>query len=133
MYIGAIQATAIASLGYLYTGELISKSGAVAAVGIFISENIGLGLFLLVKSFLPPTGILDVAAATIALTITAAMLAAVARIYSLGYTLDDKDKMISIFKDIKEIVTQDIKNANKEDLLKKSFFSELIRKVLVGT
>ena len=132
LYIGAIQATAIASLGYLYTGELISKSSAVSTVGIFVAENIGTGLFLFVKSFLPPTGILDTAAAIIALTITAAMLVAISRIYSQGYTLDDKDEMINIFTNIKKIVSESIKNASKEDLMNKEFFIELIKKILLA-
>jgi len=133
LYIGAIQATAIASLNYLYTGELMSKSNAISVMGVFLAQNTGQGLFVIIKSFLPPTGIVDVAAAIIALSVTAAMLTTIAKLYSLGYSLDDKDKLIEIFKEIKEIVSGQLKNASKDDLIDKDFFMELIRKIIFDT
>lgn len=130
LYIGAIQATAIATLSYIYTGEMIKKSQAVSMVGIFVAESLGMELFLIVKSFLPPTGILDIAAAIIALTITAAMLTAVARIYSMGYSLDDKKEMLSIFETLKKVIKEEMKNAKKEDLLSLDFYKKIIFELL---
>jgi len=130
LYIGAIQVTAIASLTYLYTGEVMTKSSAVSAIGVFLTQNAGMTLFLMVKSILPPTGIVDVAAAIIALTLTAAMLTTISKLYSLGYTFDDKDKMIEIFKEVKEIISIHMKDASKGDLKDKEFFIDLIRKII---
>ncbi len=131
LYIAAIQATAIAALSYIYTGKMIDKSQAVSMVGLFVAQNIGMELFLIAKSFLPPTGVLDVAAATIALTITAAMLTTVAKIYSMGYTLDDKEQLLSIFEVLKKEFQEEMKNSDKKDLLNPDFYKKLILKLFM--
>lgn len=128
IYIGAIQATAIASLIYLYTGKVVGKKESIAFVGVFVAENAGMELFLIVKSFLPPTGILDAAAASIALTITVAMLTAVAVILAKGYSLDDKGPLLVIFGKLKDIMGDSIKNAKMSDLKNLDFFKEIITK-----
>jgi len=130
LYIGAIQATAIATLSYIYTGEIIGKPQVVSIVGVFVAEDIGMELFLIAKSFLPPTGVLDVAAATIALTITAAMLTAVAKVYSMGYTLDNKQELLLIFEKLKKTIKGYMKNATKEDLLNLDFYKKIIFSLL---
>ncbi|GAB3890251.1 hypothetical protein GCM10028803_00860 [Larkinella knui] len=124
--IGTIQVGAIASLGYLYTGELISKSQALSAVGVVVANSVGRTLFLVVKSFMPPTGVLDLAAATIALTVTAAMLTAVAKLLERGYTLDDKEQLKKIFDELMTASKELFKNANLSDLKDKSFFIKIL-------
>ncbi len=132
LYIGVIQATAIATLSYIYTGEMINKSQAVSMVGVFVAENVGTSLFLIVKSFLPPTGVLDIAAATIALTITAAMLTAVSKLYSMGYTLDDKEELLTIFENLKKTIKGEMKNADKKDLTNPELYKKIIANILLN-
>ena len=68
-YIAATQASAIVALTYLYTGEILSSKASFTLLPAFASEAVGTTLFLWVKSFLPPTGIVDVAAAVIAVSL----------------------------------------------------------------
>lgn len=89
IYITGAQAVAIMSIHYVYTDEVLSKKGAIAAIPLFISQSIGSNLFLWVKSVLPPTGVLDVAAAGVAVTVTLAMLSTVNWIYENGYNIDN--------------------------------------------
>lgn len=96
-YITATQVTAITSLNYLYTGEILSKSSALAILPVFIGQSIGTNTFLLVKSMLPPTGVLDVAAAGIAVLITFAMLAAVKYTLENDHNLKDSDFLKDAF------------------------------------
>jgi hypothetical protein len=65
---------------------------------VFASEAAGGSLFLLAKSFFPPTGIADAAAALVAATMTLSMLGAVAWTLEGGYTLDQKDKLREAFR-----------------------------------
>lgn len=93
IYISGAQAAAIMSIHYIYTGELISKHHAVAAIPLFASQSIGSNLFLLAKSFLPPTGVLDIAAAGVAASVTLAMLSTVNWMYENGYNFDNKSEI----------------------------------------
>lgn len=112
IYITGIQAGAIMSIHYIYTGEVLSKKSAIAALPLFASQSIGSSLFLVAKSLLPPTGIVDIAAAGVAAAVTIAMLSAVNWVYENDYNLDDKselkeqyNKFYNILKDmgLKEI------------------------------
>lgn len=114
VYITGIQATAIMSIHYVYTGEILSKKSAIAIIPLFASQSIGSSLFLVAKSLLPPTGIVDVAAAGVAVGVTIAMLSTVNWIYENGYNLDDKteikdqyNKIFGVLKDLglKEVWT----------------------------
>lgn len=93
VYITGIQAGAIMSIHYIYTGEVLSKKSAIAALPLFASQSIGSSLFLVAKSLLPPTGIVDIAAAGVAATVTIAMLSTVNWVYENGYNLDDKREL----------------------------------------
>lgn len=93
VYITGIQAGAIMSMHYIYTGEALSKKSAIAALPLFASQSIGSSLFLVAKSFLPPTGIVDVAAAGVAAAVTIAMLSTVNWVYENDYNLDDKTEL----------------------------------------
>lgn len=77
-FITSTQITAIVSLHYVYTGTMLDKRDAIAVIPAFIARSAGKTLFLWASSFLPPTGIINAAAAVIAVSITAAMLLAVA-------------------------------------------------------
>ena len=93
VYITGIQGGAIMSIHYIYTGEVLSKKSAIAALPLFASQSIGSNLFLVAKSFLPPTGIVDVAAAGVAAGVTIAMLSTVNWVYENDYNLDDKTEL----------------------------------------
>lgn len=93
VYITAIQGAAIMSIHYIYTGEALSKKSAIAVLPLFASQNIGTSLFLVAKSLLPPTGIVDIAAASVATGVTIAMLSTVTWVYENDYNLDDKKEI----------------------------------------
>lgn len=119
-YITATQVTAIMALYYLYTGQVISKSHVLGLIPTFVGRSLGMNVFLWVKSILPPTGILDIAAAGIALMITFAMLAAVKSMLESGYSLDETDVLKSKFdifknsgKELSKISIKDITDSEK--------------------
>lgn len=134
IYITATQAGAIMSIHYVYTGEVLSKKSAVAAIPLFASQSIGSTAFLWAKSILPPTGILDVAAAVVAATVTLAMLSTVNWIYENGYNLDDKTELQAQFNKfkkllddpkVKEIITDIIKSRNMSAI--KSLIAQFVK------
>lgn len=98
VYITASQSIAIASLHYLYTGEVMSPKAAIAILPTFIAETAGSTLFLFVKSFLPPTGVIDLAAAGVAGAITLALLAAVNHVLATGAEFEQKSLLQSSFR-----------------------------------
>lgn len=106
-YITATQVVAITSLHYLYTSKILDKTSALALLPSFMGESIGITAFLWVKSFLPPTGIVDIAAAGVAVTITGAMLAAITYILSNGYELNQTELLKEKFGDYKRKASKD--------------------------
>jgi small GTP-binding protein len=117
-FITATQGVAIASLHYLYTGKILSSQAAIGILPTFLAETAGSSLFLFVKSFLPPTGIVDVAAAGVAIIITLALLATVNHILSSGAELEQEELMRSKFRTyhrqakdmLKELALTDIRD-----------------------
>ncbi len=100
-YITATQVAAISSLNYLYTGNILSKSSALSLLPTFAGESMGTTAFLWAKSILPPTLVVDIAAAGIAIVITFAMLAAVKWMLENEHSLDKKDNLKSLFNSFK--------------------------------
>jgi len=96
-FVVGTQVSAISSLHYLYTGKWMGRAHAMAMLPVFASEAAGGSVFLLVKSFLPPTGVADVAAAIVAASMTVALLGAVAGLLEQGYTLDEREKLRQAF------------------------------------
>ena len=96
-YITATQITAIAKLHYLYTGQVMSKSSALELLPVFAGRSIGKSAFLWVKSFWPPSGVLDVAAAGIAAGLTYGMLHSVKWALANGYTLQEADVLRDMY------------------------------------
>jgi hypothetical protein len=94
----ASQIGAIGSLSFLYTGRWLGRGQALALLPVFASEAAGGSIFLLAKSFFPPTGIADAAAAVVAATLTLSMLGAVAWTLEQGYSLDQEDKLREAFR-----------------------------------
>ncbi|KLE43350.1 hypothetical protein YA11_20820 [Klebsiella aerogenes] len=128
-YITATQVVAITSLNYLYKGEILSKSSALALLPTFAGESLGTTAFLWAKSFLPPTLVLDMAAAGIAITITFAMLAAVKWMLENGYSLNEKDVLGKIFVNFKKI-GGGLKDTKFDDLKNKRNLLALLERLL---
>jgi small GTP-binding protein len=124
-YITATQVIAIGSLHYLYKGEVLGKANALAVIPRFVGQSLGTNTFLWVKSFLPPTGIVDVAAAGVAITITFAMLASVSYVLSNNHDIFSKASVLTDkfneYKniDISSIISAIKNNGNVADTIKK--------------
>lgn len=129
VYITATQAASIASLYYLYSGKILSKSSALGLISTFAGESVGMNLFLWAKSFLPPTGIVDVAAAGIAMLVTFAMLAAVKWVLENNYSLEQTDKLAEAFEHFK-VVGQELKQTSPSDFKNKESMINLITRLL---
>ena len=78
-------------LYYLYTGRVLSKGAALAILPVFIGQSVATNVFLWVTSIIPPTGIIEVAAAVTSVPITAAMLASINFVLSSGMEITEKD------------------------------------------
>jgi small GTP-binding protein len=131
-YITATQVVAITSLNYLYKGEVLSKSSALALLPTFVGESLGTSAFLWAKSFLPPTLILDAAAAGIAVAITFAMLAAVKWLLENEHSLDDKEILREVFNNFKSRGSE-LKNVSVDDLRDKKSLVQLVVRLLAKT
>ena len=128
-YITATQVIAITSLNYLYTGHVLDKGSVLRLLPSFIGESLGTTAFLWAKSFLPPTLVLDVAAAGIAVVITFAMLAAVRWLLVNGDSLEDREKLKAAFKVFKVVGTE-LKGMSIRDLKNKAAVLNLIGRLL---
>jgi len=98
VYITATQTVAIISLVYLYTGRIITKKEALAVLPTIIGRTIGQNLFLVIKSFFPPTLVLDAIAAGIAAAVTAALLVAVSVLLENGFSVEESARLANVFQ-----------------------------------
>lgn len=131
-YITATQALSIASLYYLYTGTTLSKAPAVGLVATFAGESVGMNLFLWAKSFLPPTGVVDIVAAGVAMLVTFAMLASVKWVLENGDSLEKNTELKKAFERFK-VVGKEFKNVSFSDIKDKESMYQLVMKLLSGT
>ncbi|WLI87838.1 GTPase [Massilia sp. R2A-15] len=128
-YITATQVVAITSLNYLYTGEVLNKSSALALLPTFAGQSVGMTAFLWAKSFLPPTGVIDVAAAGIAAVVTFAMLAAVKWMLENGHGFDEKELLKQMFGEYKSVGGR-LKKGSFSDLTSKGAILTLLKQIL---
>jgi small GTP-binding protein len=128
-YITATQVAAISSLHYLYTGNILSKSSALSLLPTFAGESLGTTAFIWAKSFLPPTLVLDMAAAAIAIVITFAMLAAVKWMLENEHSLDEKDILKRVFNNFKSTGGK-LKKMSIDDLKDKKNLLEVLVRLL---
>ncbi|MEH2163227.1 MAG: GTPase [Nostoc sp.] len=129
-YITATQAAAIVSLSYLYTGEILSSKAAFALLPAFASEAATTTLFLWVKSFLPPTGVIDIAAAVIAVSITLAILATVNSLLASGAKLEEEELLKSKFRTYRKQAETALKGLALTDLKDLPSLKGIIEKLL---
>lgn len=99
-------------------------------IPLFAAEAAGSTLFLLVKSLLPPTGVVDVAAAGVAMTVTAAMLLTVNSLLAAGAELHERDKLRDRFRWLQGQVKEAVGDATREELLSKDFWQKIIRDLM---
>lgn len=131
-YITATQGVAIASLYYLYTGKIMSAQAALAILPTFLAETAGSSLFLFVKSFLPPTGIVDVAAAGVAVVVTLALLATVNHILASGAELEEEGLLRSKFRTYHKDAKEMFKELAVTDIRDLPGWSALVARFLAG-
>ena len=131
-FVIATQAGAISSLYYLYTGKWMARTQAFALLPAFAAEAAGGSVFLLVKSFLPPTGVLDVLAAGVAASMTITVLGTIAWALDQGFSLEEKEQMQAAFKKMqarskaeRKAVAQNRKRWNE-----KAYWMEVARKII---
>jgi len=131
-FVVATQVSAIASLYYLYRGRWMGRTQVLTLLPVFASEAAGGSIFLLAKSFFPPTGVADVAAAIVAASMTLAMLGAVARVLEHGYALDEREKLRAAFQRMSaKTKAERAYIARNSHLWKdKSLFRDLVRRLV---
>lgn len=129
-FIAATQAAAITALYYLYTGRVLSKSSALGLLPVFAAEAVGVNLFLVIKSLLPPTGIVDMAAAGVAASVTAAMLLAVNALLASGHELHESDRLRAQFRALQSSISATVSGASKADLVSQDFWRRALRDLM---
>ncbi|MBE9116901.1 50S ribosome-binding GTPase [Lusitaniella coriacea LEGE 07157] len=118
LFITTTQVIAIGSLYYLYTGQILSKGSALALLPVFAGQAVATNVFLFFTSFIPPTGIVEIAAAITAISITAAMLASINFVLSSGAELTDEKMLKLKFREYREQVQIILKNLALTDITK---------------
>ena len=132
VYITTTQVLTIVTLHYLYKGQALSKSTALSLVGIFGSQSIGMSAFLAVKSLLPPTGVVDVAAALVAVTVTFAVLSTVRWALEKDFDFSKDHELDNLKKLLKEQYKEFLKVGEKlKYLLKDLSIDDLKNKDLI--
>lgn len=128
--VATVQLGALYSLYYLYTGKILTKG---AATGVLLSlggQAAVTQLFVLVKSFLPPTGIADFAAAYGAVVFSFAMLAAFTKVLSRGSADIRGEELTKEFKAIRGRMKALLSDSNPVDWRNGDFWGRLIRSSL---
>jgi hypothetical protein len=131
-FVLATQVGAITSLYYLYTGKWMGRTQVLSLLPVFASEAAGGSAFLIVKSFLPPTGVADVVAAGVASSMTIAMLGAVTWALEQGYELDQKQQLKLAFRRLqaKTKAERAVIARSKDRWKDKAFWTDLVRRLI---
>jgi hypothetical protein len=132
-FVLATQASAISSLYYLYTGKWLGRAQLPTLATLFATEATGSGLFLIVKSFLPPTGIADVIAAGVAASMTLSLLGAVAWLLEQGYSLDEREQLVRAFRRMRARTRAErLALRQPHRFADRSFWIDLVRRLVFG-
>jgi small GTP-binding protein len=132
IYITATQAAAVGRLYYLYTGKILTKNSLMSLLPSFAARSAGSTLFLWAKSVFPPSGILDMAAASVAVVITFAMLAAVNSMLAGGHELHEKDVLAEKFKGLKTVARERIQGSGPEDWKSPEYWKQVFHDMMYG-
>ncbi len=132
LFITATQAAAISALYYLYTGRVLSKQNALAIIPSFAARTAGASLFLAVKSFLPPTGVLDAAAAGVAVVVTFGMLMTVNTMLASGHELHERQLLLETFTDNRALARPAVDDSSPQDWRDPAFWKQVIHDLMYG-
>jgi hypothetical protein len=126
------QAGAISSLHFLYTGRWLGRSQAMALLPTFAAEAAGGSVFLLVKSFFPPTGVADVLAAGVAALLTIAVLGAITSVLDRGYSLSERERLVQAFRRMRARTKAERKAVveNRRRWTERAFWTDLARRII---
>lgn len=131
-FVVASQASAVSSLFFLYTGRWMARSQALALLPAFAAEAAGGSTFLVVKSFLPPTGVVDVVAAGVAASLTLTMLGTIAWALDRGWSLEETERLRVAFRKMRARTKAErraiVTNAHR--WTSKRFWIDLARRVV---
>jgi small GTP-binding protein len=128
--IAAAQGVAIASLYYLHTGEILSAQSALTILTTTLAENAGSSLFLVIASFLPPTGVIEVVEAAIAITITLALLSSIHYLLADGSKLNLEKELSAKFKTYRSQARKVVKDLALTDVRELSSWITIVSKFL---
>lgn len=134
-FIGAAQASAISSLGYLYKGRLISKEEITKIMTTFSNASamsIGAVAYALFVSFLPPTGVFDLAGIIIVIAYMASTLLIINYLFSKGLEIESSVKLTQEFNRIDKKLSTSIANADIREINQMNFWIELLSQITVN-
>jgi uncharacterized protein (DUF697 family) len=131
-FIVATQVGAITGLYYLYTGKWMGRAHALGLVPAFAGDAAGTSAFLIAKSFLPPTGVADAVAAAVATSMTIAMLGTITYALERGYSLDQRDRLMIVFKRLRaKTRAERAKIVRARHLWNdKAFWTDMVRRII---
>lgn len=124
VYITGIQMTALSSLVYLYTGEVLDKKNITAIMFSMLGQNVGKSIFMFTASFFPGV---DIVGALVAATVTAAMLAAAISFLESGKSLNDAAGFNDMYKKTYSTVKSML---NVTDITSEGFIERLFNKLV---
>jgi small GTP-binding protein len=124
VYITGIQMTALSSLVYLYTGEVLDKKNITAIMFSMLGQNVGKSIFMFAASFFPGV---DAVGAVVAATVTAAMLAAAISFLESGKSLNDAAGFNDMYKKTYSTVKSML---NVTDITSEGFIERLFNKLV---
>jgi len=110
----------------------MGRTQALALLPTFRRGGGGRQLLSLAKSFLPPTGVVDVLAAGVAASMTIAVLGTIAWALDQGYSLEEREQLRVAFKKMRARTKAERKAvaANRHRWKDKAYWSEVARKVV---
>jgi small GTP-binding protein len=133
--IGANQAGAISSLGYLYKGEFPSKQEITQIMKTFSTTSalslgaIAYGIFI---SFLPPTGILDIGGIVLVVAYMATTLLIINYCFSKGVEIEKSAALTQEFNRINKELYGSIANADIREIGRMNFWIQLLEQINVN-
>lgn len=127
-----IQVVSISSLYYLYKGEVLPIDSVWVTMMAFLSQAGASSLFILISSFFPPNGVIDIVTATVAVTTTLSMLLAVNSLLSKGAELKNKKNIENEFKQFQPKVKEALNQYSIKDLAKKPSILKQLIELLIG-
>ncbi|KAL0485020.1 hypothetical protein AKO1_003809 [Acrasis kona] len=128
-FICASQITAVVKLNYMYRGRVLTKKEAFAFLPGLFSGAPARTAFLIIKSFLPTTILLEAVGVVVAASYTSSLLLAVKLLFESGRDLEEKRALRKVFDAVDAKLVNTIKTSSSDDLKSLEWWSHLIEKV----